>query len=112
MGLRKLVLGGIGGLLGYKNNQKREDNITIFKEFPWERYLIKEDIIKKWRKVDMNEVAHLLRNYDIEKSQFTGVDLEKVSVVRLDSAGAGEMDQWWWTFTAMSKFSLRQVCNI
>ena len=47
-------------------------------EFPWEKYLIKEDIIKKW-KVDMKEVASLLDSYSHETGEFEGIEVERVT---------------------------------
>ena len=85
-GLKKLVLGGFGGILGYKNKAKG----PAFNEFPWEKYLIKEDIIRKWKRVDMAEVNLLLRSYDVEKSEFTNIELEKVSMVMFDTVTPGE----------------------
>ena len=52
-----------------------------WEEFPWNKYLVQEDIIKKWKSVDMKHINHLLTHFDIEDGQFKDVELEKVSVV-------------------------------
>jgi hypothetical protein len=60
------LFGGIGSLLGLnKNNDVKEpsttpdfqDNFVTMtpqvEDFPWEKYLIEEDIISMWKVVDM-----------------------------------------------------------
>lgn len=37
-----------------------------WEEFPWNKYLVQEDIIKKWKSVDMKHINHLLTHFDIE----------------------------------------------
>lgn len=56
-----------------------------WQEFPWERYLIKEDIIKKWKQVDMKYIHHLHANFDLEQAKFVNVELPDVSIVQTES---------------------------
>ena len=53
-----------------------------WEEFPWERYLVKEDIIYKWRSVDMKVINNLHCNFDAEQGKFVDVPLEKLSIVK------------------------------
>lgn len=43
--------------------------------------MIKEDIIQKWKKVDVNEINNLLRNFNAETKEFDNVELELVSQI-------------------------------
>ena len=47
------------------NDEPRPSEIT-WEEFPWKKYLIDEDIIKKWSAVDMKYILYLHSNFDIE----------------------------------------------
>lgn len=43
--------------------------------------MVKEDIIQNWKQVDVQEINNLLNHFDIEKREFVGVELAKVSTV-------------------------------
>ena len=53
-----------------------------WEEFPWEKYLVKEDIIYKWRQVDMKVINNLHCNFDAEQGKFVDIPLEKLSIVK------------------------------
>ena len=72
--------GNIGTLLGLTNSETPGEPFK-WKEFPWERYMVKEDIINKWKKVDVGEINNLLRNFDAETKEFVNVELELVSQI-------------------------------
>lgn len=77
---------GIGNIFGFgKKTEARLDELENkhipWEEFPWNKFLIEEDIIKKWEKVDMKHINHLLANFDIEQAKFIGIDLEELSIV-------------------------------
>jgi len=56
--------------------------VPVWEEFPWKKYLVEEDIIKKWHKVDMKVINNLHSNFDPDTGEFTNVQLEKVSAVQ------------------------------
>lgn len=58
-------------------------------EFPWERYLVKEDIIKQWKQVDVKYINHLHANFDLEQAKFVNVELEEVSIIQTYSMVEG-----------------------
>lgn len=58
-------------------------------EFPWERYLVKQDIIKQWKQVDMKYIYHLHANFDLEQAKFVNVELEEVSIIQTYSMVEG-----------------------
>lgn len=63
-----------GNLFGFNRNHKK--NEEEWQEFPWEKYLIKEDIIAKWKQVDVNEINVLLRHFDPDKKEFINIKNE------------------------------------
>ena len=79
--------GGVRNLFfGQKNNNATPGGETPgedmqWAEFPWERYLIKQDIIKEWKQVDMKYIHHLHANFDLETAKFVNVELEEVSII-------------------------------
>jgi len=63
--------GNLGNLLGLKHETPgKGDDLLKWKEFPWEKYIVQEDIIAKWKKIDMAEVNNLLRNFNAETKEF------------------------------------------
>jgi hypothetical protein len=67
----------------------RGSELLIWSEFPWERYLLKEDIISKWRSVDMKHINKLHRHFDAEQGKFVNIPLEQVSMVHTYSQVEG-----------------------
>ena len=79
-GAMKTLFGGIGSLFGMGGNTETpggedetpggedllETPLPPVEDFPWAKYLIEEDIISKWKEVDMKQVNNLLRNFDVE----------------------------------------------
>lgn len=59
--------GGMKTMLGLGPTPQPEEQLPDWEEFPWAKYLIKEDIIRKWKQVDMRLVNNLLKNFDIEE---------------------------------------------
>jgi hypothetical protein len=64
--------------LGYKvadqtpgEPEKPTNDIFVWEEFPWRKYLVEDDIIKKWGAVDMKVINNLHSNFDIDKGEFT-----------------------------------------
>jgi hypothetical protein len=57
----------------------KDEEVFKWKEFPWEKYLVQEDIIQKWKKVDVNEINNLIKNFDTDTKEFQNVELEMVS---------------------------------
>ena len=56
--------------------------VPVWEEFPWKKYLVEEDIIKKWSKVDMKVINNLHSHFDPDTGEFMDIQLEKVSVVQ------------------------------
>jgi hypothetical protein len=48
-------------------------------EFPWDDILVKTDVIKKWKAVDMKHVNLLLTGFDPESAKFTNLEESKSS---------------------------------
>jgi hypothetical protein len=48
----------------------RGTELLEWNEFPWERLLVKENIISRWQSVDMKHINLLHRNFDVEKGEF------------------------------------------
>ena len=69
-------------MLGFGQTPGAEETPGDWEEFPWEKYLIKEDIIKKWKQVDMKIINNLHSNFDVDQGEFVNVALEKVSVYK------------------------------
>ena len=59
-----------------------DGEIPQWEEFPWHKYLVQDDIIKKWKDVDMKHIKYLHANFDIEQGKFVNIQLEKVSMVQ------------------------------
>ena len=57
-------------------------DVPVWEEFPWKKYLVEEDIIKKWSKVDMKVINNLHSHFDPDTGEFMDIQLEKVSVVQ------------------------------
>lgn len=61
------LFGGMRTMLGFGQTPGAPEETTPeWEEFPWERYLIKEDIIKKWKQVDMKLINNLHSNFDVD----------------------------------------------
>lgn len=74
-------LRGFGAMFGFGGKDAKGANLSREAiEFPWTKYLIEEDVIKRWSAVDMKQVYHLHANFDIEQAQFVNIDLEEVSM--------------------------------
>ena len=81
------LFGGIGSMFGFgtipEETPDGEEATPMgdtpqIEEFPWEKYLIKEDVIKKW-KIDMKEVNLLLDSYSHTTGEFEGIEVERVT---------------------------------
>lgn len=51
---------------GNNKDETPDGEIPQWEEFPWHKYLVQDDIIKKWKDVDMKHVKYLHANFDIE----------------------------------------------
>jgi hypothetical protein len=62
------LFGGFGTMLGFGVTPGADTTPgqPDWEEFPWERYLVKEDIIKKWKQVDMRVINNLHSNFDVD----------------------------------------------
>ena len=70
-------LKGIGNMIFGKS----EDETSVRSpQFPWKKYLIEGDVMRRWKTVDMRQVQHLHANFDIDQAQFVNCDLEEVSM--------------------------------
>ena len=74
------IFGGLRKALGYKVPETTPGaptepliEVPVWEEFPWKKYLVEEDIIVKWKAVDMKVIHNLHSNFDIDKGEFTNI---------------------------------------
>ena len=65
------ILSRISGIFSFSKSE--DDN--KWQEFPWEKIIIKTDVIKKWSKVDTKYINQLHANFDTESGKFTNMDV-------------------------------------